>query len=519
MIKADSEEHFEKAYSNARLILRQQQPRNAELEATLDEFANANAEYSQFAINKMAGSRGLHGSSVSEQNHSSTLCHLNDGHSKDNQYCEEPITYVKDLFGRQQKLNTTMNEILFDAKLQMSIEREHLMHDEDSWRKVQLLKALDYLCLPEYTRFKANLKIAEEDLHIEEINGKSIITSIKSHPKISTFDLMEDKCQQCNVKIAFMCQCAHEIKLRRGFCASDFLPMHMQRDRVSGSLTGWECPTNYTTSELLSINAESIDSDGINISDSLVGNPDDDNFAVNPELVNFDMNNGIASENAEHVFDLTKKTVKTLDNRSLRSILNDVSTFYEKADRKVQMVVGAMSIQMRNLLAEGRKNADSTTFDLSKSCETSISQSMVNIVETYQSSFSSKSSFATTLNTNMTVSKPTRSLISGAGKQRFKRRKETNSILETKKAKMRTLSTVGNMNLGKKINQVANAPRNNNENVVDDYVIPVGERKNPPELEANFTEIVMGVNQKKKILATSVGIAINLLVTKLIDVL
>ena len=81
----------------------------------------------------MAGSRGLHGSSVSEQNHSSTLCHLNDGHSKDNQYCEEPITYVKDLFGRQQKLNTTMNEILFDAKLQMSIEREHLMHDEDSW--------------------------------------------------------------------------------------------------------------------------------------------------------------------------------------------------------------------------------------------------------------------------------------------------------------------------------------------------------------------------------------------------
>ena len=135
--------------------------------------------------------------------------------------------------------------------------------------------------------------------------------------------------------------------------------------------------------ELLSINAESIESDGINISDSLVGNPDDENFAMNPELVTFDMNNGIASENAEHVFDLTKKTVKTLDNRSLRSILNDVSTFYEKADRKVQMVVGAMSIQMRNLLAEGRKNADSTTFDLSKSCETSISKSMVNIVETY----------------------------------------------------------------------------------------------------------------------------------------
>jgi len=125
------------------------------------------------------------------------------------------------------------------------------------------------------------------------------------------------------------------------------------------------------------------------------------------------MNNGIASENSDHGFDLTKNTVKTLDNRSLRSLLNDVSTFYEKADQKVQMVVGAMSIQMRNLLAEGRKNADSTTFDSSKACARSISESMVNIVETYQSSFSSKSSFATKLNTNMSVSKPTRSLILG----------------------------------------------------------------------------------------------------------
>ena len=48
MIKADLEEHFEKAYSNARLILHQQQPRDTELEATLDQFASANAEYSQF---------------------------------------------------------------------------------------------------------------------------------------------------------------------------------------------------------------------------------------------------------------------------------------------------------------------------------------------------------------------------------------------------------------------------------------------------------------------------------------
>jgi len=163
----------------------------------------------------------------------------------------------------------------------------------------------------------------------------------------------------------------------------------MRCDRVSGSLTGWESPTRYATSELLSINDESIESDCINISDSLVGNPDDDNISANAELVSFDMNKGIASENSDNVFDLSKKTVKTLDNLSLRSILNDVSTFYEKADKKVQIIVEAMSIQMRNLLAEGRKNADSTMFDSSEQCGRSILESTVNIVGTYQSLFSS----------------------------------------------------------------------------------------------------------------------------------
>ena len=76
-----------------------------------------------------------------------------------------------------------MNEILIDAKLQLIIEQEHLMHDPDSWRKVQLLKALDYLCLPEYSRFKSNLKIAEEDLHNDERNRKLIITSIEKPSK------------------------------------------------------------------------------------------------------------------------------------------------------------------------------------------------------------------------------------------------------------------------------------------------------------------------------------------------
>ena len=132
------------------------------------------------------------------------------------------------------------------------------------------------------------------------------------------------------------------------------MQMHMRRNRVTGSLSGWQAPTNFSTSEFLSIDAEAIDSEDIDVTeclignpddvDSLIGNPNDDSFSVNEEVVQFEMNKGIAASNTDHMFDLSKDMVKTLDNRTLRNILNDVSTFYEKADRKVKLVVGAMSI-------------------------------------------------------------------------------------------------------------------------------------------------------------------------------
>ena len=104
-------------------------------------------------IDQMPGSRDLHGSSISEQNHSSCLCYLNDEQSSDNKYCEDPVTYVKDLFGRQLKLDMKMNELLFDAKPQIAIEKEHLQCENPCWRTVQLLASLDHQCLPKYKQF------------------------------------------------------------------------------------------------------------------------------------------------------------------------------------------------------------------------------------------------------------------------------------------------------------------------------------------------------------------------------
>ena len=60
------------------------------------------------------GTRGKHGSSISERNHSSILVYLNDGVESGNLYCEKPQTLVKDLFQRQDKHVIKWNQQIYN---------------------------------------------------------------------------------------------------------------------------------------------------------------------------------------------------------------------------------------------------------------------------------------------------------------------------------------------------------------------------------------------------------------------
>ena len=113
--RARNLEYFNQAQMNATTKLLQISPRNMLLEKKLEEFVNANHEYSHFQIDTMKDSQGLHGFSISEQNHASILCNLNDGHTKNNTYCEEPMTLFKDLMERKRLHGIQMNKMLADA--------------------------------------------------------------------------------------------------------------------------------------------------------------------------------------------------------------------------------------------------------------------------------------------------------------------------------------------------------------------------------------------------------------------
>jgi len=188
-----------------------------ELEKKLEVCAEEKETYAQSCLDKTKGARGLHGSSMSEQNHSSTLCHLNDGHTKNNKYCEQPITLVKDLFARQQRHVLIMNKILFDQETEMLSEIETLVQAERSESNIDLLKAARKLCKFEYEAYHVNRKRSDELYQMYQ-DGDGICIACIEHPNAPPrrFTSIDDDCS-CEERITKENQCCHLIKLRGDF--------------------------------------------------------------------------------------------------------------------------------------------------------------------------------------------------------------------------------------------------------------------------------------------------------------
>ena len=73
MIYSHTEEDFENCFRNAMTLLTSRDVRNLKLETTLQDFKNEKESYATFILCKQRGTRGKHGSSISEMNHSSVL--------------------------------------------------------------------------------------------------------------------------------------------------------------------------------------------------------------------------------------------------------------------------------------------------------------------------------------------------------------------------------------------------------------------------------------------------------------
>ena len=103
MCNARSAQQFEKEYSSARSVLESIRNRNYEHIVSLEKFSRDRKNYTDYILSTNRGTRGYHGSSCAEQNHSSLLIHLNDGYRTGNQYFKDPHTFLKDTFQCRQK--------------------------------------------------------------------------------------------------------------------------------------------------------------------------------------------------------------------------------------------------------------------------------------------------------------------------------------------------------------------------------------------------------------------------------
>ena len=194
MCYSKTESQFEQAYNKAMKILQSKASRDENHEDQLRKFYNDRNTYTSYILSKKRGTKGCHGSSISESNHSSILVHLNEGDKHGNSY----IDYEPSLF-----------------------------------------EACSTLCLSTFKRFRTRLNDAKNYVkRVQSINCVCV-QSLK-HPDAPARICHRKSpnqpftCKTCEVTIAYEEQCVHSIVANDMlYIKEQFDQQHYRRERIS----------------------------------------------------------------------------------------------------------------------------------------------------------------------------------------------------------------------------------------------------------------------------------------------
>ena len=103
------------------------------------------------------GTRGKHGSSISEINHASILVHLNDGSKQGNHYCKKTYLLVKDLFVRQEKHIINWNQQIYNENNDLIVLRSKINKKSNPY----LYQANEMLCSSSFKQFQECMEKAK----------------------------------------------------------------------------------------------------------------------------------------------------------------------------------------------------------------------------------------------------------------------------------------------------------------------------------------------------------------------
>ena len=210
MCHAISQDQFNECYDKGMTMLQERESRNINIEDELEKFNKEKATYASYLLKQMRGTRGYHGSSLSESNHSSVLVYLNKGMKRESNYKKEPLQLVKDLFKRQEiHVNKWNEEIYHDAM------KLHLIEEKfDSATPQALEVACASLCLKSYRKYEAQYNRISE---YEKINISDCEIHVKSlmYPTAPVRRCLLDEisqtyiCGKCEISCVYEIQCIH----------------------------------------------------------------------------------------------------------------------------------------------------------------------------------------------------------------------------------------------------------------------------------------------------------------------
>ena len=417
MCYAKTESQFEQAYEKGMEILQDKSSRDENHEQQLRKFYNERNMYASYILSKKRGTRGCHGSSISESNHSSVLVHLNEGDKHGNSYCEKPHTLVKDLFFRQKKHINQWNMQLYNESVELDVIRENIDIDYEP----SLYEACSTLCLSTFKRFRNRLNDAKNYVkQVQSINCVCI-QSLK-HPDAPARICHRKSqnqpftCKTCEITIAYEEQCVHSIVANDMlYIKEQFDPRHFRRERISSEYKvkdnireietnpnegNEKNQTGMVDTDENSYNTQEDDYDNDHVSD--FDSSDEMNIGDDVEIEaddNLTSKQKQASYYEQECYQKSK--TKSLEITELRRIFNNVLSNYDTCTEKMKLVVNSISISMNEISqTDGQQCGIFRHMERENVNEEYANQQIVKLINKHKNSFLPTNGAFNTLNNN-----------------------------------------------------------------------------------------------------------------------
>lgn len=360
MCKANSEANFMSAYDEAKVKLQGLATgRNLAAEEALEEFKDDRDHYASYILDTKKGTRGKHGSSISESNHSSVLVHLNDGDRSKNSYCEKPYTLVKDLLQRQQHQMNNMNNLLLGEKDELDI----IKFQFNQATPKSLKDAANTSCLQSYFAFSKCVKRTSE-YSVTEENPLCRVVSCNSRPNVPIRKCVRQSendpfaCPGCPVSTAYEAQCVHSLKANDGaFIMDQFALRHMRRDVVSGSYD--KCVVEQIENDSLVEETPITDNNdtstnfdsGTDILSSVEQNENDSLVDSGTDILSSEQEASYweSRDMTQSTVNNSSNTVKSLNRKLMRNLVEDILNNYEKCSEKTRLSLGAIFVSAKDI--------------------------------------------------------------------------------------------------------------------------------------------------------------------------